>query len=95
MRAGVVILAFLLSAQAWADMLEPEQYVDYAAQLHCLNQQYWDDPVRLDQEIGKVEQVFGIDPDDFDAVDAMAARYDLDADVQAAVEEKARELCPW
>ena len=95
MRKTLLTALCLLATSAHADTLAPDQYVDYASQLHCLNQQYWDDPVKLDDEIGKVEAAFGIDPDDFDAADALAARYDTDAEVQAAVEEKARELCPW
>ena len=93
---AVALLASLtlLPVTALALDMDEAQFVDYSAEQHCLNQQYWDQPATLEAELIKLEEKYGIGEDDLDALDALTARYNADADIQSRIEARARTLCP-
>lgn len=81
-------------ALLWALDMSQDQYVDYSAQLHCLNQQYWDQPDKLEQALIKLEDKFDIGEQDFNALDALTAQYNGNSAVQSAIEARIHSLCP-
>jgi HPt (histidine-containing phosphotransfer) domain-containing protein len=95
MRRTLILIALaVLPASALALKMDRTQFIDYAAQQHCLNQKLWDQPDKLERELEKLEKKFGIREKDLDALDDLTAKYNADSEVQAAVEEKVRTLCP-
>ena len=92
-RYGTALLVVAPALASALDMSQ-SQYVDYSAEQHCLNQQYWDKPDKLEQALIELEQKFGIGEDDFDALDELTAKYNGNKTVQLAVEGKIRTLCP-
>ena len=76
------------------DLMSKDQYIDYSAKQHCINQDYWDQPDKQNAELAALDKAMGIGEDDYMALDDLAMEMDQDADVQAAVEAKAREMCP-
>lgn len=84
----------LLPASALALDMSEQQFIDYSAEQHCLNQKLWDQPAKLEEELMALEEKFGITEDDLDALDALTAKYNADATIQPQIEEKARALCP-
>ena len=91
--AFVAALA-LLPASALALDMSQQQFIDYSAEQHCLNQQLWDQPAKLEAKLIKLEEKYGIGEDDLDALDALTAKYNADPAIQPQIEEKARALCP-
>jgi len=84
----------VLPASALALKMDRTQYIDYAAQQHCLNQTLWDQPDKLENELEKLEKKFGIREKDLDALDDLTAKYNADSEAQSAIETKVRTLCP-
>jgi HPt (histidine-containing phosphotransfer) domain-containing protein len=84
----------LLPASALALKMDQQQFIDYSAEQHCLNQKLWDQPDKLEKELVKLEKKFGIRDNDLDALDELTAKYNSDTVVQQQIEEKARTLCP-
>lgn len=84
----------LLPASALALDMSQQQFIDYSAEQHCLNQKLWDQPAQLEAELIKLEEKFGISEDDLDALDELTAKYNADATIQPQIEEKALVLCP-
>lgn len=71
-----------------------EQYIDYSAQQHCINQQYWDQPKKQEEALLALEKKLGINEDNYTALDDLAMTYDQDTEVLEAIEARAREICP-
>jgi HPt (histidine-containing phosphotransfer) domain-containing protein len=95
MRRTLILLALAtLPASALALKMNQQQFIDYSAEQHCLNQKLWDQPDKLESELEKLEKKFGIREKDLDALDDLTAKYNADGDVQAAIEAKVRTLCP-
>ncbi len=84
----------LLPASALALDMSQQQFIEYSAEQHCLNQKLWDQPEKLESELIKLEEKYGISEDDLDALDALTAKNNADASIQPQIEEKARTLCP-
>jgi hypothetical protein len=84
----------LLPASALALDMSQQQFIDYSAEQHCLNQKLWDQPAQLEAELIKLEEKFGISEDDLDALDELTAKYNADPTIQPQIEEKALTLCP-
>ncbi|MEE4252367.1 MAG: hypothetical protein V2I38_17390 [Alcanivoracaceae bacterium] len=84
----------LLPFSAMALEMNEEQFIEYSAKQHCLNQDLWDQPEQLESELVGLEKSYGITEDDLDALDALTAKYGADAAIQEKIEEKARALCP-
>ncbi|MCC1495866.1 hypothetical protein [Alcanivorax sp. 1008] len=84
----------LLPASALALDMSQQQFIDYSAEQHCLNQKLWDQPAQLEAELIKLEEKYGISEDDLDALDELTAKYNADATIQPQIEEKALALCP-
>ena len=84
-------LPALASAES---LMTKDQYIEYSAKQHCINQDYWDQPDKQNAELTALDEAMGIGEDDYDALDTLAMEMDQDAGVQAAVETKAREMCP-
>ena len=93
-RTTILIAALVLPASALALNMNQQQFIDYSAEQHCLNQKLWDQPDKLETELMALEKKFGISEDDLDALDALTAKYNADASIQPKIEEKARTLCP-
>jgi HPt (histidine-containing phosphotransfer) domain-containing protein len=99
MKPAALVSAFaaalaLLPASALALDMSQQQFIDYSAEQHCLNQKLWDQPAKLEEELMALEEKFGITEDDLDALDALTAKYNADPSIQPQIEEKARTLCP-
>ena len=75
-------------------LMDRAQYIDYSAQQHCINQQYWDQPAKQEEELLALEKKLGISEEDYTALDDLAISYGADAEVQEAIEARAREICP-
>lgn len=84
----------LLPASALALDMSQEQFIEYSAEQHCLNQKLWDQPAKLEEELMALEEKYGVTEDDLDALDALTAKYNADPSIQPKIEEKARALCP-
>lgn len=93
-RLAIFTATILLSTGAAALDMSKQQFIDYSAQQHCLNQKLWDQPAKLESELMALEEKFGVSEDDLDALDALTAKYNADPAIQTQVEEKARVLCP-
>lgn len=99
MKPAALVSAFaaavaLLPTSALALDMSQQQFIDYSAEQHCLNQKLWDQPAKLEEELINLEEKYGISEDDLDALDALTAKYNADATIQPKIEEKARTLCP-
>lgn len=94
-KCALAGFALILPGLAMADpLMSRDQYIEYSAKQHCINQQYWDQPDKQNAELTALDTAMGIGEDDYDALDALAMELDMDASVQEAVELKAREACP-
>ena len=94
-RLALAGLAFALPALALAEpLMTRDQYIEYSAKQHCINQQYWDQPDKQGSELNALDKSMGIGEDDYAALDDMAMEYDMDPTVQEEVEAKARKMCP-
>lgn len=91
----ITLAAALASASLQAEpLMDRDQYIDYSAQQHCINQQYWDQPTKQEEELLALEQKLGINEDNYTALDDLAMSYGQDPAVQEAIEARAREICP-
>ena len=99
MKPAALVSAFtaalaLFPASALALDMSQQQFIDYSAEQHCLNQKLWDQPAKLEEELITLEEKYGISEDDLDALDALTAKNNADVSIQPKIEEKARALCP-
>ena len=91
----VIALGLLFTSGIHAnELMNADQFVDYSARQHCINQQFWDQPEKQDSELMALEKEMGITDDNFDAVDALMMQYQQQSDLQAKVEAKVNTLCP-
>lgn len=94
-KCALAGVALMLPCLAMADpLMSRDQYIEYSVKQHCINQQYWDQPDKQNAELNALDTAMGIGEDDYDALDALAMEFDMDATIQEAVELKAREACP-
>lgn len=91
---AISIAAALPAIASAEELMTKDQYIEYSAKQHCINQDYWDQPDKQNAELAALDTAMGIGEDDYMALDDLAMAMDQDADVQAAVEAKAREMCP-
>jgi len=96
MKKTIITLAAALAcASLHAEpLMDREQYIDYSAQQHCINQQYWDQPKKQEEALLALEKKLGINEDNYTALDNLAMTYDQDTEVLEAIEARAREICP-
>ena len=91
--AAIAAAVTLLPGNALALDMSQQQFIDYSAEQHCLNQKLWDQPAKLEAELIALEEKYGISEDDLDALDTLTAKYNADPSIQPQIEEKARALC--
>ena len=96
MKKRIMVLATLIaSTSVHAEpLMARDQYIDYAAQQHCINQEYWDQPAKQEEALLELEKKMGINEDNYLELDDLAMEYGQDTAVQEAVEARAREMCP-
>ena len=93
--AALAGLVGALTALALAKpLMTKDQYIEYSAKQHCINQDYWDQPDKQNAELSALDKAMGIGEGDYAALDDLAMEYDMDPSVQEAVETKARKMCP-
>mgnify|MGYP000509872042 CR=1 FL=1 len=94
MKFKLIILLAALPVSAHTMEMNTDQYIEYMAQQHCANQKLWQDPDKLNAKLAEPDKQYGVDENDFDALDQMAMDFTDNADDQEKLEQRVKSLCP-
>lgn len=97
MTKRIVTLSLFLAmttTAAWAEeLMTKTQYEDYAVLYHCTDAKVYDDLKDKDADRLRIDEKFGINDDNFEAIDRLIVTYEQDEALRNRILERVNKEC--
>jgi len=91
---STALTIFLLSSQTWAEpLMSKAQYADYSVLYQCAEVNYHNDLAKKESELLRIEEIFGLNDDNFDSFDDLITEYERDDTLLDNIRERVSKEC--